>query len=85
MIEKNGMPVGAATGYTLSDISVEEAVSMLKVPLFIKYDNISNLYISQDCFNFVAEREISTGDGLNVIISRAGKKAEKIVVPLRKD
>ena len=46
---------------------------------------ISILTQFKDAFNFAAERETTTGDSINIIVAQAGKKVEKIVVPLRKD
>jgi len=62
------LPVGASTGYKMSELSVERAVSLLK-----------------DAFQFAAERETSTGDGIDLAVVQAGKKVVRTRIALRED
>ncbi|KAI6230326.1 Proteasome subunit beta [Aphelenchoides fujianensis] len=57
----------------------------------IKTDDRHSLTIERaiglvkDAFNFVAERETSTGDAIEVVVAEAGKPTRKFTVALRED
>ncbi|ETN68262.1 peptidase, T1 family [Necator americanus] len=65
-------------------LNLQRAVSLMKtfVDFLLK---VNKAVTEQDAFRTAAEREISTGDKIHLVIAEAGKPIQQLHLPLRED